>query len=244
MVAIPLKSALPPLELEVKVRFWSEFHIGTGHAIPGVVDDCIVRDGKERLVIPGTTLKGVIRDACETVARLMNIQHCDGTWGQGARLCGINFPPEDGAACYICNLFGNRGHEAKLRFGPGRYDPKLEKLLVDDRLPSAVRDRLARAEWHNRIDRELGRAQEDFLFSYELGLKTWEFTASILEVSPIPADQRRRHLILLLAGIRFVRELGGKRRAGKGQCCLEPELKLETDETVDALIGRLKELRT
>lgn len=243
MADILLDSALPPLELEVTVRFRSEFHIGTGHGIPGVVDDCTVRDGKGRLLIPGTTLKGVIRDACETVARLLDIQRCDGTLERSGRLCGINYAPDYGETCYLCNLFGNRGHEAKLRFGAARYNAKLEKLLADDRLPQVVRDRLAHPEWHNRIDRRLGRAQEDFLFAYELGLKTWEFTASITEVSLIPPDRRRRHLVLLLAGIRFVRELGGKRRAGKGECRLEPHLKTDTGEAVDTLIDRLKELR-
>lgn len=244
MTAIPLDSPLPPFELEVKVKFRSEFHIGTGHGIPGVVDDCTVRDSQGRLLIPGTTIKGIIRDACETVARFINIQHCHGTLERSGRLCGINYTSAYGEACSLCNLFGNRGHEAKVRFEAARYDATLEKFLAHDRLPQLVRDRQVHAQWHNRIDRQLGRAQEDFLFAYELGLRTWEFTASISEVSPIPSSQRRRHLILLLAGIRLVRELGGKRRAGKGECTFTPFLKMETNETVDELLDRLKELST
>ncbi len=244
MVSTPLDAPLPPLELEIMVEFQSEFHIGTGHSIPGVVDDRIVRDSKGRLLVPGTTLKGVIRDATETVARLLNIQRCDGTLEPGGRgrLCGINYTPAYGRTCYLCTLFGNRGHEAKLRFGAARYDPKLGEVLADNRLSQIVRDRLARPEWHNRIHRDLGRAQEDFLFSYELGTKTWEFSAPITEVSLIPPELRRRHLLLLLAGIHLVRELGGKRRAGKGECRLKPHLKMATDETVSELLDRLKEL--
>jgi len=226
----------------VRVEFLSEFHIGTGHGVPGVVDDCLARDGHGRPLIPGTTLKGVIRDACETVARLLNMERCDGTLKRRGSLCGINYSPAYGEACYLCNLFGNRGNEAKLRFGAARLSDRLERLLADDRLTQAVRDRLARPEWHNRIDRELGRAQEKFLFAYELGVKTWEFAAPISEVSPIPPDQRRRHLVFLLAGLHFVRELGGKRRAGKGECRLKPRLRMDPGETIGELLERIKEL--
>src|SRR5690348_6969874 len=57
------------LRLDYKLTFTTPFHCGTGLRA-GLVDRTVRRDHEGYLYIPGSTLKGVLRERCEQVARL------------------------------------------------------------------------------------------------------------------------------------------------------------------------------
>lgn len=64
-------STIATIELTgLNVQLTGPMHIGTGFA-RGLIDRTVVR-GRDGLVyIPGSTLKGKLRDACESLARFV-----------------------------------------------------------------------------------------------------------------------------------------------------------------------------
>lgn len=64
---------IPPLQvhLDYCLTFESIFHFGTGLR-SGLVDRVIARDADDFLYVPGSTLKGVVRDQCEQIVHLFD----------------------------------------------------------------------------------------------------------------------------------------------------------------------------
>src|SRR5579859_6178142 len=61
------------LKIEYDLTFTTPFHCGTGIR-EGLIDRTVVRDDEGYLYIPGSTLKGVLRERCEQLARLYDQQ--------------------------------------------------------------------------------------------------------------------------------------------------------------------------
>ena len=202
------------------VDFKSDYHIGTGFGISGVVDDTLVKDSKGRLFIPGGTLKGIIRDACEDLANALNIPMCDGKIADGKKMCGVN---RNDDTCLLCLIFGTEVMPSHFRFQSARRRDAVSELMGDEKMAHALQA-LSRVEAHNRIDRHTGTAAEKHLFAYELGKMAEPYQAGIfLNRSFDNEAQEKDALTLLVAGMRFVMRMGGKRRRGKGRCRLRIE---------------------
>ena len=207
--------------IRYSVNFRSDYHIGSGLGITGIADDLLVKDVDQGLPLPGTTLKGVIKDATEDVVDALGIRQemCDGTVANGGQLCGVNRDE----TCLMCLLFENRGPHRPVRFQSARRRDVLADLLDDERMSLVVQG-LTRYESHNRIDRRTGTAASGALFSYELGGRKQPFSSSVTQRHIFASgDQEKDALALLVAGMRFVSRLGGSRRRGKGRCRLHIE---------------------
>src|SRR5437588_6645706 len=59
------------LKIEYDLTFSTPFHFGTGIR-EGLIDRTVVRDDGGYLYVPGSTIKGVLRERCEQLARLYN----------------------------------------------------------------------------------------------------------------------------------------------------------------------------
>jgi len=229
--------------IRYRVNFRSDYHIGSGLGITGMADDLIVKDSNQGLPLPGTTLKGLIKDATEDVVDALGIRHkmCDGTVANGGRLCGVNRDE----TCLMCLLFENRGSHKPFRFQSARRRDVLADLLDDERMSPVVQGS-TRYESHNRIERRTGTAASGALFSYELGGRNQPFSSSVAQRYCFSSgDQEKDALALLVAGMRFVSRLGGGRRRGKGRCRLQienPVRGLFGDYDWHALIDHLPDL--
>lgn len=203
------------------VGFESDYHIGSGLGIAGVVDDTLIKDSKGRPIIPGSTLKGVIRDACEDLVDALNIHAimCDGTVKDGKKMCGVNHDvSHDGNTCLLCLIFGSEVIPSHFRFQSARRRDAISELVVDAKASPLLRSS-SRVETHNRIDPRTGTASKNHLFAYELGRRSDPYEANVFQIrSFVDADQEKDALALLVGGMRFVMRMGGKRRRGKGRC--------------------------
>lgn len=65
------------IHIEYKLTFTTPFHCGTGLRI-GLIDRTIVRDKNGYLYVPGSTIKGVLREYCEQLTHLYE-EDFDGT---------------------------------------------------------------------------------------------------------------------------------------------------------------------
>jgi CRISPR-associated protein Csx10 len=202
------------------VNFKSDYHIGSGLGISGVVDDTLVKDSKGRLFIPGGTLKGIIRDAGEDLANALHISTCDGTVADGKKMCGVSCNSD---TCLLCLIFGTEVIPSHFRFQSARRRDAISELMGDENVGPTLQA-LSRVEAHNRIDRHTGTAAEKLLFAYELGRKSEPYQAGIFQIRPFDTEaQEKDAFALLVAGMRFVMRMGGKRRRGKGRCRLRIE---------------------
>src|SRR6266566_678685 len=62
------------VQIDYTLAFETPFHFGTGTRI-GLIDRTVVRDAEEYLYVPGSTIKGVVREHCEQLARFYEDVH-------------------------------------------------------------------------------------------------------------------------------------------------------------------------
>lgn len=208
--------------IKYKINVLSEYHIGDGFSFAGIVDNTIIKDGEGRLIMPGHTIKGIVRDALENLLSCYDIPSCNGTLKNGGKLCGV-FPSEKSdEKCFICQIFGSSFSEGNFYFTPAVY----EKRYRDGIVKGEVKDLLLRSQFrtsaHNKIDRETGGAAEKHLFTYQLGSSAEAFYGEITDIAHSNNEvEKEKCEVLLIAALRLVRGIGGRRRKGWGRCTIE-----------------------
>ncbi len=132
--------------IKAKIRFNSDFHIGSGTGKAGYIDSLFVKDNQDNPVIPGQTLKGIIRDSCKRITNSFGIQ-C-----KNNRNC----------TCLICAIFGRESRPGKYHFSPATF----KEVGKGKEYP--IRRRTS-------IDRDTGTAKREALFSTEVAPQNLEF---------------------------------------------------------------------
>jgi CRISPR/Cas system CSM-associated protein Csm3 (group 7 of RAMP superfamily) len=199
------------IELVLKINFQSKWHCGSGEASL-LADRLIRRDARAWPFIPGSTLKGVVRESCEKLSRTFGFPdpidpHQTSLIHPGA------FAPLDKVSSPVDAIFGNRYEEGALFFRDAR-------LSIPSPFDTFFQSRI-------RMHRRLGTAVEKHLFDSEYALSplftTFQLTSRI--------DGYHRHLLcsqpgdpplafcLLVAGVLNVDRLGGDKSTGSG--CVE-----------------------
>jgi CRISPR/Cas system CSM-associated protein Csm3 (group 7 of RAMP superfamily) len=214
------------VQIDYLLTFTAPFHMGTGIRA-GLIDRTIMKNSGGLLYVPASTLKGVVREYCERLLRFY-------LPAAQARV----FNPHDAnevlielgkAPTLVTRIFGSQLHPGGLRFGDATM-LKPEYQEIQSSISTQV-----------RIDRRWRTAVEDALYTSEYGIPFLKFTGSIkgsLDCTPIPSsafpDPECRgdpgvpaptySLLLLLAGLLMLEQIGGNKSAGKGQCTCEIEM--------------------
>lgn len=192
-----------PETFVLQLRFDSDWHVGSGFGRPGSVDRLVRVDASGYPFVPGKTLTGVWRDACELVAVGLD----DGRAGPWCR--------------WVDFIFGRQAHHqsgeattsALLSVRPARLPQALRSAL---RAKPCLRSALTFVKWGVAIDARSGRARDRFLRQVEMVRRGLRFEAPC--VLALPDESREIATALLAAGARMVDRLGGKRRRGAGRC--------------------------
>lgn len=174
--------------LTLGLHFRSPYHIRASGAASGVVDGhLLVREGPvPRLVLPGSTLKGRLRD------------HARRLWN--ARPRGLPCTGQDG--CLLCQIFGVSGSaRGRLRFldAVGERSAESEEL---ERRTSVALDPVTRT------------AARGHLFTLEVSPPDVAFEADI--EGRLPAGDAPAGLGLLAAAAAIMRTIGGGKSRGLG----------------------------
>jgi CRISPR/Cas system CMR subunit Cmr4 (Cas7 group RAMP superfamily) len=220
------------IQLTYKLTFKTPFHMGTGLRV-GLIDRTIVRDHNNYLYVPGSTIKGVLREQCEQLAHLY--EELDPDMDEA-----IASPHDDRKALWalgrynqptmITRIFGSQSSPGRLFFDDARQ-PEDDKNRYD----SPEREEKGRGKYKSlqtdlatqvRIDRLSRTAASSALYTSEFGIKDLSFVGSIagwLECTPIEVqpDSPTYSLLLLLTGLRLLEKIGGNKSTGKGQCRCE-----------------------
>lgn len=223
------------LEIEVEISFKSKWHCGSGEG--GVlVDRLLSRDSRGLPYVPGSTLKGVVRESCEKLSRALRFpEPCDPHLWDIQKNPGL-FSPLREVRSPVDAVFGNKYEEGGIIFRDARLDEK-------------TGPRQFFSQTRARRYRRLGTTAEKQLFSSEyavpLTLKT-------------TIGGHHRHLVcfeppdaedpeyppygysLLVAGILGVERLGGDKSTGSGSVTLRIESFVYNGKSFDDL-GKILE---
>lgn len=202
--------------LEYSLTFESAFHCGSG--LPRLLlNRAVRRDAGGELFVPGATLKGVLRERCEQLAKLFGLTPRLPNDEQAA-LAEYDTPD------MLSRIFGSRRHPGELYFDDLKLSSSSQQLIRDQ---SGKPDN--RLQVHERtqvsLSRRTGAAKPNFLFSSEFGVGDLVFEGEISGfVSDLPIDSSpdlTYAMVLLVAGLLSLDRLGGNKSAGAGRCQIE-----------------------
>lgn len=185
--------------------FDSDWHLGSGSGRSGSVDASVVRDRNGLPYVPGTSMRGVLRHAAETIA------------------LGLDGGKPDSWCEWVEWLFGSQPSLSRtdaphsptsgaLRVGAARLSPDAAAFLMRAHLSDAI----VSIRPGVQIDTETGTARPDFLRMLEVAPADTRLIGTIRPVTDIP----QTGLALLVAAASMVRAIGAKRRRGLGRCRL------------------------
>lgn len=254
------------LRLTYDLTFATPFHFGTGIRA-GLVDRTVIRDDSGYLYVPGSTLKGVLRERCEQLTCFYE--------GESARGRSPHIPEiallglEDTNPPLVTRIFGSQNRPGHLFFDDARQDESQIAEYHSKYEPQVAENNQDQDEYSGsgeykmlqvgvstqvRMDRPTRTAVPGALYTSEYGTNDLTFKGIIqgwLECTPINIGQSAMQervptysLLLLLAGLRLVDRLGGNKSSGKGSCaCRITDLKVNGDEvtttTIDAWLQQL-----
>lgn len=199
------------LKLGLRISFGSRWHFGSGEG-SFLANRLLARDSRGKPFIPGSTLKGVIRESCEKLARTLKFPspidpHETDPGRQDA------FKPLDEVRSPVDRLFGNKYEEGGLFFR--NAFPVGEAYAVFNQ---------SRIQMHRRI----GTAKSGHLFASEYGSPVAgegapciEFKTDIdgyhRDLAWLEEDDPPYAYCLLVASIRLVSRIGGDKSTGSGR---------------------------
>jgi len=231
-----------PLSLDLTIAVHTALSVGAGGASFALADKVVIRDGYNRLIVPGSHVKGRLRHACEEVARVLDHPVCESP--RAETMCPqmpdpLGLPPFPRMrprpdlplqpCCVICQLFGSPTFPGPLRFYDLVYiDPLRGEVpgeTDEPRLDQSPTIRPAVA-----LDRRRRIVAEQRLFFQETTPAGLGLTDLARGPNPRGVFYRQRAIqgtvvsrsqaYLLLAGLAFLINWGGGGSRGLGWGCL------------------------
>lgn len=207
------------MQLKIELEALSAICVGSTADVQSVgVDKGTARDGDQKLIIPGSTLKGRLRWECERIARALDWEVCDAP--RPDNMCPYHWHhrgTNEDRFCDVCQIFGATAKRSPLRFHDAtlkedanlRNTPILQRGKgVNERRPFDAQIRPGVS-----ISRERRVAFSERLFFTETSAPNARFR---FELTIEGENLDAKHLALLLAAIRSLSLVGGGRSRGLG----------------------------
>ncbi len=211
---------LATIELsDLTIKVLGPMHIGTGFA-RGLLNRTVVR-GRDGLVyMPGSTLKGKARDACEALARLYELGECRAPHPQFMAKHRVE-------KCLVCRIFGAPARPSTLRWHSAALTEDWRSALrykIDEDSPVVFGQTTVRTQV--QLSRARGLAAEAKLYTSEFAAPGLTFEArpaltgrlQLTTMTSVDEPDVYYELVLLLAGLKLIGALGGGQSRGAGEC--------------------------
>ncbi len=230
------------LLIDYTLSFNTPFHCGTGIR-ESLIDRTVVRDSGGYLYVPGSTLKGVLRERCEQLARFYAQSEQDKNTDTGTstdRDMQRVPSPHDAAAALrglgksnptmITRIFGSQNKPGLLFFDDAcQSDDEQQQYDSPEHWKGKGKYQSLQVSVSTqvRLDRPTRTAVPGALYTSEFGNNDITFHGTIqgwLTCTPVVSDNTKSEtaptysLLLLLAGLRMLERLGGNKSTGKGYC--------------------------
>ena len=240
------------IQIDYCLHFTSAFRFGTGLR-QGLIHRVVARDADNYLYMPGSTLKGVLRERCEQLADLFELEvidpHAEDLAEVHSNLAIVN------------RIFGSRFHASQLYFDDAPlieqqmkwFEPQEGNKEYKDGKRPEYRSWQTEKRTQVSISRLTRTAEAGRLYNSEYGVKGLKFQGSIYGLlSGFRLEEKEPgtySLLLLLAGLYSLDfdRLGGNKSTGAGKMRLEISQvtidgkALDTLDT-EALLNKLEEL--
>ncbi len=235
------------IQLNYQVHFESPFRFGTGLRA-GLIHRMVTRDNKGYLYMPGSTLKGVLRERCEQLAALFSLNVIDPH---------IEDLSEANVSVDIVNrIFGSRFYPSHLYFDDAHLKEQQQAWFdpIDKDSKETRKREFQFWQTEKRTQVSLSRrtrtAEPGHLFTSEYGVQGLSFEGRIYgEIAgfQISDDLPGTYsLMLLLAGIHSLDrdQIGGNKSTGAGYFQLQAvKLTINREPVdIDQILDKLEEL--
>ena len=233
------------INIDYSIEFETPFHFGTGLR-RDLLDRSVCRNAEGYLYIPGSTLKGVFRERCEQMGRLVGLRAVSPHDVQEAIACF-----RDDKTDIVDRIFGSRYKPGELYFDNATMI-KTDREFFDfdsdsGRILKHYIHLQTEARTQTSISRLLGTVQEQALFQSEFGIKELCFEGRIyghLEGFHIEENEWSYAFLLLVAGICANDRIGANKSTGMGKYNCQIQ-KLEFNDVtvkVSDVLDSLKDL--
>jgi CRISPR/Cas system CSM-associated protein Csm3 (group 7 of RAMP superfamily) len=227
-----MKPRADRVQIEYQLDFAMPFHFGTGMRV-GLIDRAVLRDSNRYLYVPGSTIKGVVREHCEQLARFLGAED-----SERLRIGSPHVTRDAQAALQgygekvpiITRIFGSQAYAGRLFFEDARQiEPEFwdgKDIISEPEDKGKYSSLQVDVSTQVRLDRLTRTAVQHALYTSEFGIRDLQFKGCIrgvLECFPLPLEQTAREtptysLLLLLAGLLMVERMGANKSSGKGKC--------------------------
>jgi len=211
------------IRVEYNLAFATPFHCGTGIR-EGLIDRTVIRDSNGFLYVPGSTLKGVLRERCEQLAHFYEQQGVASPHDTKAALQGLG----NSRPTMVGRIFGSQNMPGRLFFDDARQaENDLQQYDSPERSGHGKYKSLqVSLSTQVRLDRPTRTAVPGALYTSEFGTNDLVFKGTVqgwLGCNAIDSMAQNEitptySLLLLLAGLRLVERIGGNKSTGKGRC--------------------------
>lgn len=199
------------IHIKYTITLLSRWHAGSGEG--GLFANRLVRKDAQNLpFIPGSTLKGIIRENCEKLSTTLKFPSPTNPHDKSLNH-GDSFTALSKVASPVDAIFGNCFEEGNLFFRDAKLNK--EQIASLDSRPGILIS--SRARIH--VNRKLGTAKENHLFSTEY-TKQMEFTTAIdgyhNGLCSIVDNELPFSYCILIAGILLMDKICGDKSIGSG----------------------------
>jgi len=209
------------IDLNYQLCFQSPFHLGTGLRA-GLIHRVVARDSQGYLYVPGSTIKGALRDRATYLAN---------TLGQvGVKRLVARNPFDDDRPLHefapqpdiVALIFGSRTRAGTLFFDDATMAGEDKALFDGQHLERQYLARQVQVRGQVSISRLTGTARTGLLYTSEYGVEGLHFDGRIYGLlSGVPTmlheEAPSYSLLLLLAALAGLDRLGGGKSRGAGQ---------------------------
>lgn len=212
------------IDITYQLVFESPFHFGTGMR-SGLINRSMAKDAEGFLYIPGSTLKGALRERCEQLAHQFHHKAISPHTPDLFEL--------ESTTNLVGSIFGTRFNPGTIYFDDARMIDEDKQIFETDKgvsVPKHTETMLRSWQTFERtqagISRLTGTAKQGHLYTTEYGLQKLHFKGQIYGVlTGIPLggfyaggiNRGTYPLLLLLAGLLSLSQLGGNKSTGAGK---------------------------
>jgi CRISPR/Cas system CSM-associated protein Csm3 (group 7 of RAMP superfamily) len=206
------------VEAKIEWEVASAICIGSTADTRGIgVDKATARGADGMLIIPGSTLKGRIRWECERIAHALRWEVCDAP--QPDNMCpSFWFDRKESREdhfCVLCEIFGSAAKQSAVWLTDAtlKKDERFQTVMQGKTSVAELRPFDAQIRPGVSLSRARRTALNERLFFTETSAPNARLRFEATIGGNLPSE---RHRALLLAGVRFLSQVGGGRSRGLG----------------------------